>query len=181
MSARVDAKLTSLLLEHFKDNAALITEMVKDGYNIHIPLFFGGDKKSRLMDVIRACNASLLEAEIYDYLISKARQGYLPADTFEDAVSQVVAFFDKVGATNKLVLGMHIAVLDRLKTVVDSYDFINNDSTVLDGYAEILDFLMERMTKLEPGNADKRLIDRALFVFKTRSSLLLLDMNELGW
>ena len=181
MSAQVDAKLTSLLLEHFKDNAALITEMVKDGYSIHIPLFFGGDKKSRLMDVVRACNASLLEAEIYDYLITKLREGELSDETFEYAIVSIEKFFEKVGNTNQLVQGMHILVLERLGSILNNDDFMESEETILDGYGELLDFLMVRMTALEPGNVNKSIIRRAISSFKLSSTLLMFDMKELGW
>lgn len=181
MSARVDAKLTSLLLEHFKDNAALITEMVKDGYNIHIPLLFGGKKKSILMDVVRACNASLLEAEIFDYLIGKFREGDISEEDFDFAMVTVEKFFDKVGASNQLVKGMHLLVLERYDYLIDKDDFMESKETILDGYAEFLDFLMVRMTTLEPGNVNKSIIRRAISSFKLSSTLLIFDMKELGW
>lgn len=181
MSARIEAKLTSLLLEHFKDNAVLITNMVKDGYSIHIPLFFGGDKKSRLLDVVRACNASLLEAEIFDYLIGKFREGEISEEDFEYAMARVEIFFDKVGATNQLIKGMHLLVIGRYDSLIDKDDFMESEETILDGYDELLDFLMVRMTALEPGQANKSIIRRAISSFKLSSTLLMFDMRELGW
>lgn len=107
-----------------------IEKMVMSCFQIRTPLFFGKRRhKDALIKVIRAVNAAVIQAAVYDYLFREFRRHRIDETGLFYYRQQVQDFFQKVQETTPLLLQFNASFLFAFMTtrrdqIFDPWDTI---------------------------------------------------------